>query len=154
MSICEKLGYRKPRFIQNQFNIFNGHEQLKIIQKCLDDELLFMSYSPLAGGILTGKYSFDGKLPENTRWESWKESRGLPHFWSKENFERIEKARILATRCNVDIASIFLKWVVSFNGTGAMLLGPRNKKQIQPIRDLEKLKNIDVVSELNELFGY
>ena len=55
-----------PLYIQNSYNLFNPTVDINITEFCLATNIKLQAHSPLAFGVLTGKYRYNA-LPENSR---------------------------------------------------------------------------------------
>ena len=111
-----------------------------------------MAYSPMAGGILTGKYQFD-VFPKGSRWAFWKNSRGLPSYWTKKNFAAIDELKKIACSIDISVAALAIAWVHQFEGIGTTLLGPKHEGHLGPIKKAQKANlPSDVVDNMTSLF--
>lgn len=66
ISLAEAAGLPRPASIQNEYSLVCRHFDLDLAELCRHEDLGLLAYSPLAAGILTGKY-LDDALPEGTR---------------------------------------------------------------------------------------
>lgn len=62
----ERLGVARYQTIQNNFSINNRRFEDELAQVCREEGVSLIPYSPLAGGVLSGKYQ-DGARPEGAR---------------------------------------------------------------------------------------
>jgi aryl-alcohol dehydrogenase-like predicted oxidoreductase len=60
----ERLGAARYQTIQNNFSINNRRFEDELAQVCRKEGVSLIPYSPLAGGVLSGKYQ-DGARPAN-----------------------------------------------------------------------------------------
>lgn len=65
--VADRDGHRRFECIQNSFNLIDQGEQTEMIDLCRDQGLGFTGFSPLSGGLLTGKYRFGEEYPEGSR---------------------------------------------------------------------------------------
>lgn len=66
MSLAEKHGLPKPITIQNAYNLLNRHFDRDLAESCFHEGIDLLAYSPLAFGLLTGKY-LNGARPHGAR---------------------------------------------------------------------------------------
>ena len=65
--VAERLGMRdKLVAVQNPYSLLNRSFEVGSAEVCLREDIGLLAYSPLAGGVLSGKY-LNGFLPENSR---------------------------------------------------------------------------------------
>lgn len=153
LELCENNNLIRPEFIQNRFNLIAYHDQDDVLKICKKESLHFMGFSPLAGGILTGKYGFDS-FPEDSRWRHWSQTRSLPSYWTKDTFERIEQLKNLAKSLNLDPATLALGWSINHKDIGTTLLGPRHTGHIEVIQKARNLvTNNFNFSQVEEIFN-
>jgi len=152
LKVCDREKLTRPKFIQNQFHLLYHKPELEVLKLCEQEGMHFTAFSPLAGGILTGKYTVD-TFPAGTRWENWRTARGLPDFWNPSTFEAIEKVKKIAERKNLTLAELSLAWVANYPGMGTVLVGPRHEGQLAPLKKGLTLKlDKEEVLELAKLF--
>lgn len=66
LAASERLGTARYQTIQNNFSINNRRFEDELAQVCREEGVSLIPYSPLAGGVLSGKYQ-DGARPEGAR---------------------------------------------------------------------------------------
>ncbi|XP_062300850.1 voltage-gated potassium channel subunit beta-3-like [Scomber scombrus] len=103
-----------------------------------------MTWSPLAGGLLTGKYN-DG-VPESSRAAmkgyAWLKER-LHSDEGKKQLSKIKDLHLLADRLNCTAAQLAIAWCLRSEGVSSVLLGVSNTDQL-----LENLGSIRVLTQL------
>jgi aryl-alcohol dehydrogenase-like predicted oxidoreductase len=102
----------------------------------LSENIGVISYSPLGGGLLTGKYGIKkrpkaGRLIEN---KMYKKRYGDPQV-----FKIAEKFSHLAKEQDLSPISLAVAWVASHPAVTAPIIGGRNSKQLK-----ESLKSVDI----------
>jgi aryl-alcohol dehydrogenase-like predicted oxidoreductase len=66
LTLAEQLGLPRVATIQNEYNLLYRHHDLDLAELSHHEDVGLLAYSPLAGGILSGKY-IDGAKPEGSR---------------------------------------------------------------------------------------
>ncbi|KAM9836623.1 voltage-gated potassium channel subunit beta-3-like [Aulostomus maculatus] len=103
-----------------------------------------MTWSPLACGLLTGKYN-DG-VPETSRAAMkgyvWLKER-LSSDEGKQQLTKVRELHLLADRLNCTAAQLAIAWCLRSEGVSSVLLGVSNTEQL-----LENLGSIRVLSQL------
>ncbi len=136
-----------PQMEQPQYNMFHRerfeHEYARLYSEIGMGTTI---WSPLAGGILTGKYS-DG-IPENTRvtLEGYEWLREL--FENEQGQTRIEQARQLmpiAEELGCSLAQLALAWCLKNPNVSSVITGASRAEQVN-----ENLKALDVVEQLDD----
>lgn len=130
ISICSKDKSLLPNCIQNQFNLLSDKSSSVLIKKCEDMGIDFYAYSPLAGGLLTGKYGLElQKHDSTTRWSYLSNKFGSPNFWNETIYSKIMSAEKMAVELKVPLATLCLAWVRGFSGVETVIYGPKNMEQ-------------------------
>lgn len=87
--ICENQGFIKPKYYQGMYNLI-ARKVEEIFPLLNENSVEFWAYNPLAGGLLTGKYSSVGNpalLKENSRFKDNPIYQSI--FWKEELIEKM-----------------------------------------------------------------
>ena len=115
--------------IQPVFNALNRGIELEILSLCEDQGLGVISYNPLAGGVLTGKYSRGSALPAGTRLDGNEGYRD--RYLNDTMFDIVERFVGTAAEMGVTPAQLALAWVMAEPRVTAPILGARSMAQIK-----------------------
>lgn len=119
---------------QPQYNLLCRDIEVNLIPACEEYDLGILAWSPLAFGLLAGKYSFEGG-PEGSRMSapaqddvmySWRE-----RMWTKQNFEIIELLKLKAAELETSSVAVALDWVLSQELVTSAIIGPRTLEQLE-----------------------
>lgn len=111
---------------------------------CVKNDVGIICYSPLAQGLLTGRYSNADEVPEgiaqsrwysNTRPATNHDGPGV----ETEVFEAVQKIRALAEEAGMPMAILSLAWVKAQAGVTSFLVGARNPTELDwnlPVNDV------------------
>jgi len=126
--LCAQLGCPPPVIAQPYYNIVNRQIETDLLPACEYYGIGVAPYSPLARGVLTGKYSASGDQPKNSR-----AGRGDPSIlnrdFQKESFqvvEKIQKHLAKDSRSPVDFA---VAWMLNNELISSVIGGPRTLAQ-------------------------
>jgi aryl-alcohol dehydrogenase-like predicted oxidoreductase len=110
-----------------------------------------MIWSPLAGGLLTGKFTRDGKGPEGARRASF----DFPVVDKERAFNCVDAMRPIAEKHKATIAQVALAWVLSKKYVSSVIIGAKNLSQLKDnlgasglVLDEADLRALDEVSQL------
>jgi myo-inositol catabolism protein IolS len=110
---------------QPPYSLFWRHEEKDTIPFCVRNNISILAYSPMAQGILTGKFGPDHQFEEG-------DHRAKNRLFNPEHYPRVQEAltklRPIADRNNITMAQLALAWVISHPGTCA-IAGARNAAQ-------------------------
>lgn len=145
--IAEKRNLIAPTMEQPQYNMFVRD---KVEKEFLD---LFEKYhlgtttwSPLASGLLTGKYN-DG-IPENSRLNKFKDiqeylkSNGL---FSDENIDRLKKLDKIAKNIDATMAQLAIAWILKNPNVSTVITGASSVNQVK-----ENIKSVEIKEKLTD----
>lgn len=126
ISACE--GLARFECIQPMYNLVKRQAEVEILPLAQAEQVGVISYSPLGGGLLTGKYSTmhkpeKGRLVENAL---YKQRYGVPVY-----YEIAERFTAHAQACGLHPASLAVAWVMSHPAITAPIIGARNLEQLE-----------------------
>jgi aryl-alcohol dehydrogenase-like predicted oxidoreductase len=154
LSTCRAHGLRSPTYVQNEFNLLNFRAEQEITRLCMNEGLTYMAFSPLAGGILTGKYKFDEPLPADSRWGTWQKTRGLPSYWNAQCFNAMTRFAEKSAELGVSMAVLALAWCKYRPDVSTTLLGPRHIGHLDAVRDALNTQLTDAqLQEITDMFS-
>ncbi len=142
LGIAERRGFVRLACLQPMYNLAKRQAEVEILPMAQEMGLGVCTYSPLAGGLLTGKYEdvdAKGRLKANA---AYKVRYGDPR-----NFEIAKGLSALARELGHHPASVAVAWVAAHPGVTAPILGARNLEQLEP--SLKALE-VPLTTELRE----
>jgi aryl-alcohol dehydrogenase-like predicted oxidoreductase len=153
LAACHAHGLKPPTYVQNEFNLLNFKAESTTTALCRREGLKYMASSPLAGGILTGKYNPGVALPSDSRWGLWQKTRGLPEYWNESAFRAMGRLKEKSAEWGVSMAGIALAWCRHRGDVSTTLLGPKHVAHLQAVRDALTLAPSDAqLQEITDLF--
>ena len=126
--ICDELGIDRPIVSQPLYNALNREPEIEHLPACGHFGLGVVPYSPLARGVLTGKYRPDVPPPPGTR-AGRQDRRMLESEWRQESLHiAVELAAHAKTR-NITPGQFALAWVLNNRFITGAVGGPRTEEQ-------------------------
>ena len=145
--LSDAAGGHRFDWIQNSFNLIDQQDQDEMLDLCRDQGLGFTNFSPLCGGLLTGKYSFDGDYPDESRMT--KRPEPYRRHWNRETFDAIDSLGEKAADAGVSMAGLALGWLYHHPDVTSSIVGPRRPSHFEPV---EEAINLDLSrSEWDEI---
>jgi aryl-alcohol dehydrogenase-like predicted oxidoreductase len=127
MALMNQFGWDKFVSLQAYYSLVGRDLELELVPVCLDQGIGILPWSPLHGGVLSGKYREGKKWPKGTR-ISGPEDR-LPY--DVENGEKIlDVLEAIAQKREHTIAQIALNYLLCKPGVDSVVIGARNDKQL------------------------
>ncbi|HCM28136.1 MAG: hypothetical protein A2Z99_17740 [Treponema sp. GWB1_62_6] len=123
--------YGRSRFISLQpaYNALNRSIESELLPLCVEEGLGVLSYNPLAGGMLTGKYRRGAALPIGSRMEAFKNYHD--RYLTDQAFDLLEAFLAAARERGVTPAALALAWVIGEKRITCPILGARTLDQLK-----------------------
>ena len=114
---------------QYMYNLVDRTCEQEIIPAMLHEGIGFLCWSPLAGGMLTGKYNTSADVPKGSRFDLRK-SLDIPRFWTERGRQVAREFVEIAKELDVPAAKLAVAWLLSKNFVSSVLLGARSVEQL------------------------
>ena len=121
---------RLPRFVSQQvyLSLQERSAEYEIVPSAIDQGLGLLIWSPLAGGLLSGKYRRGQPPPEGARHASeWSEP---PVYDEDKLYDTIEVLVEVAEAHGVSAAQVALAWLLGRPGVTSLVIGARTEEQL------------------------
>jgi aryl-alcohol dehydrogenase-like predicted oxidoreductase len=114
--------------VQNGFNLLEQGDLAEVIPFCAKEGLRYVAFSPLAGGLLSGKYAAGQPAAAGTRLEA---APGLyAHLTGPDAFDAIAALRERAEAQGWPLAGAALRFVLDTPGVDSLIIAPRTSQQL------------------------
>lgn len=128
LTLSEKYALPKMVSIQNEFNLLHTKDWPYLIENCVHEEIAYLPWSPLAGGVLSGKY-LGGARPEGSRW-SFSQRNGL--FRDTPQVEQAVQTYVnLAKEFEITPSQLALAWCNQVDGVTSSIIGATTMSQLE-----------------------
>jgi len=127
-AICDRLGIARPVVSQPYYNAMNRTPEVEHLPACAYYGLGVVPYSPLARGVLTGKYTADAPPPADTR-AGRKDRRIMQAEWRPESLRLAQEIKQHAEKRGMTAGQFALLWVLNNTLVTAAIAGPRTEAQ-------------------------
>jgi voltage-dependent potassium channel beta subunit len=155
IEIAERHHLHKPVVEQPQYNLLARrrveHEYARVIE---DYGIGLTTFSPLAGGLLTGKY-LDG-IPEGSRGTVAGYEWLRPALEDRHRNDKVRALKAIADDLGCPLAQLGIAWCASNPNVSTVIMGASRVEQLQEnLRSLEVLERLDdeVMRRINEVAG-
>ncbi len=112
--------------IQPMYNLVKRQAEVEILPMCMSEDILPVCYSPLGGGLLTGKYAHDGtgRLTEDDRYAR--------RYSAASMHRTAADLATLAQELGTDAATLAVAWVAHHAARPVPILSARTPEQLRP----------------------
>lgn len=125
--VCDLLGVPRPVVCQPYYNLLNRGPEVEILPACDYHGIGVATYSPIARGVLTGKYAKDS-IPADSR-AAQKDRRMLETEFRDESFEVAAALKSHAGRTRRTPTAFALAWLWANPIVSTVIAGPRTMAQ-------------------------
>ena len=159
LSISEKQNLEKYVTLQAYYSLIARDLEYELVPLCLDQKLGILTWSPLGGGFLTGKYRRGKNRPDGAR-------RSDPvdqflQFDENKGFDIVDELERIANNHNATITQAALNYLLRKPGVSSVITGARNREQIEDTLKTtdwemtsEEVKRLDDLSKLQRVYPY
>jgi aryl-alcohol dehydrogenase-like predicted oxidoreductase len=126
--LCDEHGIPRPVVAQPYYNLLNRAPEVEVLPAAHFFGLGIVPYSPIARGILTGKYKA-GEAPDPSSRAGRNDSRLMTAEWRPESLAVADTLRAHAGRKGKSLVEFAFAWVLNNGAVTASIGGPRTFEQ-------------------------
>ena len=151
----EKHGFARYDTIQNNFSLNNRRFEDDLAEVCRREKVSLIPYSPLAGGVLTGKYN-DG-VPDDARFAAYmkagpRQAAMAARFVNERSLESTKRFISIAQEADLDVTTMATAWSKQHDYVASTIIGVSKAEQLDPILAAAGLTlSNEVLSKLDEV---
>jgi aryl-alcohol dehydrogenase-like predicted oxidoreductase len=137
--------------VQNEFSLLHAKDWPYLIETCVRENIAYLPWSPLAGGVLSGKY-LNGQFPKGTRWTLEQRNgifRNTPavHAATAKYVE-------LAEKIGITPAQLALAWCNQVDGVTSSIIGATSLEQLKENIDAFDIHlSQDAINDVHDIFA-
>jgi aryl-alcohol dehydrogenase-like predicted oxidoreductase len=118
----------RPVSIQNEFNLLHSKDWPYLIEHCVHEDIAYLPWSPLATGMLSGKYLSNAR-PVGSRW-TYMQRNGLFRD-TKQAQQAVALYCKLAESLDITPSQLALAWCNSIDGVSSTIIGATTEVQLK-----------------------
>jgi aryl-alcohol dehydrogenase-like predicted oxidoreductase len=126
LGIAERHGWTRLSTLQAYYTIAGRDLEREIVPMLISEKVGLIVWSPLAGGLLSGKFNRDKAGPEGSRRASF----DFPPVDKNRAFDCVDVMRGIANARRVSVARIALAWVLQRPFVMSVIIGAKNLEQL------------------------
>ncbi len=116
--------------LQPEYSLITRDAERELLPLCQSEGLAVIPWSPLGGGVLTGKYSKDSDFAKGTRGGDSDNPITFTYRLDDRAWNVIDAVKDAAAQTGKTAAQVALNWVVNRKGITAPIIGARNLSQL------------------------
>src|ERR1035437_258801 len=159
LSISEKQNLEKYVTLQAYYSLIARDLEYELVPLCLDQKLGILTWSPLGGGFLTGKYRRGKNRPDGARRSDPTDQ--FLQFDENKGFDIVDELERIANNHKATITQAALNYLLRKPGVSSIITGARTKEQIEDTIKTtdwemipEEIKRLDDLSKPPRVYPY
>ncbi|MBU9722568.1 MULTISPECIES: aldo/keto reductase family protein [Bacillaceae] len=147
-SLLDRIVVNQPMY--NMFNRYIEKEVIPVSEKYGIGQVVF---SPLAQGVLTGKYK-GGKVPENSRAANESINQFISGMLNEDVFNKVEQLEAVASDINATLPELALAWILRQPNVASALIGASKPEQVeQNVKAIDVELSKEVIEKIESILG-
>lgn len=150
--------YRLVRYetIQNNFSLLNRRFEDALAEICRKESVSLLPYSPLAGGILSGKYNVDSP-PANARFSKYaraaeRQKKQVSRYLNEKTIISTAEYMKIARELNISVTTLAIAWSKQHDFVASTLIGATRPEQLEDsLKASEIVLSEDVMRRIDEV---
>lgn len=154
-SISNRLHLRPVISNQPIYNMFERYiEKENVISQCEQDGVGLVVFSPLAQGVLTGKYKLGQEIPQNSRAANEQTNGVINSYLREDVLKCVAKLTEVSNNMGCTLSQLALAWVLRQPIVSSAIIGSSRPSQIEEnVKALEVNLTPEVVAAINTILS-
>lgn len=149
IGISEAKGLNRFVSTQVSYSLADRTPEQELVPMCLDQGVGIIPYFPLAGGILTGKYSLDNRAPEQSRADT---DPNFSRFVIDRNIRLGQEVGRVAAGLELAASSLSLAWLMGRPAVSTVIVGATRTSQLEDnLRSVDMTLSAETIQELDRI---
>jgi aryl-alcohol dehydrogenase-like predicted oxidoreductase len=142
--------------IQNNFSMLNRRFEDALSEVCRKENISLLPYSPIAGGVLSGKYNSD-KVPENARFSRYmklgdRQKRMSNRFLNDLTLKATTEFLKIAKEANMSLVTMSVAWSKQHDFVASTLIGANTVEQLdESLKAKDVILSQEILDKINEV---
>ena len=154
VAVTKEYHLRPLSVIQPQYNMVDRYIEDEIIGICEKNGIGITTFSPLAQGLLTGKYRKGAPIPAGSR-ATWQADKQINHLLTDDHLDKVEKLLKVAEEVSVPLSVLALAWILRKKQITSVITGASRPAQLEANIKASGLSlSQDVLDEIDKILDY
>ena len=137
--VAQKHNFPSVDILQPMYNIVKRQAEVEILPMAKSEDIGVISYSPLGGGLLTGKYDSSMSSSKNSSGRLHENEKYKIRYGQDWMYKAAHSLKNLANELNYNPIALAVAWVLNNDAVTAPIISARNLKQLKPSLDSVKI---------------
>ena len=129
VEICREHGFAKPVSSQPEYSLLYREPEQDVIPTSRANGISQIVYSPLAQGVLSGKYRADEEFASGTRASA--RSEFMSEYLTRDRLERVDRLRPIADGLGITMVQLALAWILREPNVASAIVGASRREQLR-----------------------
>jgi len=154
VKIAGQLGLDRIVSNQPQYNMIWRVIESDVIPLCEREGIGQIVWSPIAQGVLTGKYLPGAAPPDGSRATDERGSGFITHFLTEEILAKVQQLRPAAEQAGLTLAQLAVAWTLQNPNVSAAIIGATRPEQVREnVRASGVTLSAETMTELDKILG-
>jgi aryl-alcohol dehydrogenase-like predicted oxidoreductase len=131
VTLCEREGLAVPETDQPRYSMLQREAEAEVFPACAELGFGVLVFSPLAQGVLTGKYRGADDVPEGSRAATQAGKGFIARFLNEPTLARVERVRSIAQDLGVPLGRLAIAWTLRRPEVTTAIVGATRLEQIE-----------------------
>ena len=161
LSVSERYGWSKYIAHQAYYSLINRDFEWELMPLAIDQQISTLVWSPLASGLLTGKYKRNEPLPLQARVAQGGNPVASGTIDNERLYDIVNQLEKISKETGKTVAQVSLNWLLQRPTVANLIIGARNEEQLKQNLGavgwnltVEQVKGLDRVSEILPAYPY
>jgi len=140
---------------QPQYNMLWRVIESEVVPTSRELGLSQIVWSPIAQGVLTGKYQPGGDLPEGSRARDGKGGADMiARYLDDDVLQRVQRLQPLADEADLSLAQLAVAWVLANDNVASAIIGASRPEQVtENVRAAGVRLDVDLLAKIDDVLG-
>lgn len=154
LTVIKENHLRPLSVIQPQYNMMDRFIEDEMMDICDKNGIGIVAFSPLAQGLLTGKYKKGAPLPEGSR-ATHQADKQINRLLTDENLDKVEAMTKIADSLGITMAQLALAWALRKPQMSSLIIGATKPEQAVSNASASGIVlSEDVLDEIEKILDY
>lgn len=158
LQASEKFDLPRYNTVQNNFSLINRRCENELAQVCRMEGVSLLPYSPLGGGVLTGKYN--SGTPENARFTKYlaggkgmeRQKKMAMRFVNERSIKTTKKLMEIAKELSISVTTLSVAWSKQHDFVASTIIGANTVEQLEEsLLAIDLNLSCDVLEKINDI---
>lgn len=156
VNLAERYGLARYETIQNNFSMNNRRFEDELAQVCRQEKVSLIPYSPLGGGVLSGKY-LDGQWPAGARFSSYqqagpRQAAMVRRFVNEKSLASTARFKAIAEAAGMSLVTMATAWSKQHDFVASTIVGVTKLEQLPDILAASDLTlSADMMKQIDQV---